>query len=118
MLLQNRDKIFSIDKFYIYNFVLLFLVSYFIIFDYSHFALGISAFFILFGFETINTKPIKIYAYDQKLNKKRIVQLDDLLCLINRGDFNDENTTFYYHTAYERDIDDEKHHEKGVTTLY
>lgn len=62
MLLQNRDKIFSIDKFYIYNFVLLFLVSYFIIFDYSHFALGISAFFILFGFETINTKPIKIYS--------------------------------------------------------
>lgn len=62
MLLQNRDKIFSIDKFYIYNFFLLFLVSYFIIFDYSHFALGISAFFILFGFETINTKPIKIYS--------------------------------------------------------
>ena len=64
------------------------------------------------------TKPIKIYAYDQKLNKKRIVQLDDLLCLINRGEFNDENTTFYYRTAYERDIDDEKHLGKGVITLY
>ena len=64
------------------------------------------------------TKPIKIYAYDQKLNKKRIVQLDSLLHLINRGEFNDENSTFYYHTAYERDIDDEKYHEKGVITLY
>ena len=60
------------------------------------------------------TKPIKIYAYDQKLNKKRIVQLDELLFLINVGDFNDENSTFYYRTAYERDNDPEKHSEKNV----
>ena len=59
-------------------------------------------------------KPIKIYAYDQKLNKKRIVQLDSLLHLINRGEFKDENATFYYRTAYERDIDEMKHFEKGV----
>jgi hypothetical protein len=64
------------------------------------------------------TKPIKIYAYDQKLNKKRIVQLDSLLHLINRGEFNDENSTFYYHTAYERDIDEMKHFGKGLDVYF
>ena len=60
MLLRNRDKIFTIEKFYIYNYVLLFLVFYFIIFDYSHFGLGIVVFIIFFGFETIITKPFKV----------------------------------------------------------
>ena len=35
--------------------------------------------------------------------KRRIIKLDDLLHLINTGEFNDENTTFYYRTAKERD---------------
>lgn len=49
------------------------------------------------------TKPIKIYVFDQNNMKRRIIKLDDLLHLINTGEFNDENTTFYYRTAKERD---------------
>ena len=49
------------------------------------------------------TKPIKIYVFDENNMKRRIIQLDDLLHLINTGEFNDENTTFYYRTAKERD---------------
>ena len=64
--------------------------------------------------KTPKTKPIKIYVYDQKLKKKRIVQLDDLLDAINAGKFDDVNTTFFYRTAYERDIDFRKDFEKGI----
>ena len=49
------------------------------------------------------TKPIKIYVFDENNMKRRIIKLDDLLHLINTGEFNDENTTFYYRTAKERD---------------
>lgn len=60
------------------------------------------------------TKPIKIYAYDQKLKKERIVQLDDFLNFINVGEFKDENTSFYYCKAYEKVIDVMKRWPKGI----
>ena len=73
------------------------------------------------------TKPIKIYVFDQNNMKRRIIKLDDLLHLINTGEFNDENTTFYYRTAKERDwywkrskiyYEERMMMEKGVITYY
>ena len=73
------------------------------------------------------TKPIKIYVFDENNMKRRIIKLDDLLHLINTGEFNDENTTFYYRTAKERDwywkrskiyYEERMMMEKGVITYY
>ena len=62
--------------------------------------------------------------FDENNMERRIIQLDGLLTLINSGRFNDENSTFYYRKAKERDYYWKRskigHEErmKGYITLY